>query len=210
MVDGGSKDQTLQKAHLYYSSIPNLRIFTAPQGLSLQRNYGVTKATHHNLIFLDADVELPVGAIQKLASKFDYRHDFVAIPVLLPYDGKFVDIIVGLLAYLYFVTKRFTSPIISGMCIVTTKTNHRRIGGFNEAVVFAEDIDYGLRSVRQGAKYRIFFDVLVRASARRLDQYGRWRLGVTWLRWYHETVKRGPITDTVKYDYSFGRWKSRP
>lgn len=104
---------------------------------------------------------------------------------------------------------RFTHPITSGMCIITTRGNHERIGGFDEAVAFGEDIDYGLRSFRSGAKYRIFFDVRVRASARRLDKYGRWQVGMTWLKWHRETARHGAIRDGTKYDYEFGYWKSR-
>jgi glycosyltransferase involved in cell wall biosynthesis len=208
VVDGGSEDKTLEKAHSYSDTVSGLKIVKTTRGIAHQRNYGATKATSSNLVFLDADTELPAGAIQKLASKFNYRGDFVAIPVLLPYDGKTIDMVAGMFAYLYFMLVRFTAPIISGMCIVTTKTNHERIGGFNEAALYAEDIDYGLRSVRQGAKYRIFFGVLVRASARRLDHYGRWRLGITWLRWHHQTAKHGAITSSED-EYSFGDWKGR-
>ncbi len=99
VVDGGSDDKTFEKAQLYRAAIPGLRIFTAERGISRQRNYGAQKATHHNLVFLDADTELSPGALRKLADKFNFSHDFCAIPLLTPYNGKPIDVLFGIIAY---------------------------------------------------------------------------------------------------------------
>ena len=162
LVDGGSTDRTLDRAREYTSRIRSLHIYTTGKGVSHQRNYGAAKAKYNNLVFLDADTQLPSpDTLTGIGATFNGPGDFVGIPLLFPYDGKLIDYILGAQSYIYFLLVRHRAPVTPGMCIITTKSNHERIHGFNEKVVFGEDIDYGLRSVRSGARYRVFLRILL-------------------------------------------------
>ena len=57
VVDGGSRDATVQRARLRAD-----RVLTAPRGRALQMNAGAEKATGDVLLFLHADTRLPADA----------------------------------------------------------------------------------------------------------------------------------------------------
>jgi len=207
VVDGGSTDNTLDVVAKYQKLLPNLSVHKYKKGISGQRNYGAKKARYDNLIFLDADMKMPRRALHKIGKHFQKKTNFTAIPILFPYDGKFIDFPLGLAGYLIFIKVRRTHPVLAGMCIITTKQVHECIGGFNEKAVVAEDVDYGLRAHKNGAKYYILFDVLIEGSARRFDKTGRLEIARTWKRWYKQTVENGAITNGDQYDYEFGKFK---
>ena len=209
IVDGGSTDGTEAEALKFLGPIPNLFFFSHQKGTSRQRNYGVTKAKYDNLIFLDGDTQLTEHSLERISCHFASKGDFVAVSILLPYDGIIMDYVFATLAYLYFLIVSRTNPIISGMCIITTKRIHEQIGGFNEQAKYAEDIDYGLRAFRGGYKYYILFDTTIKSSTRRLQQMGRFKLGITWLVWYRKTAKHGVAGQQNRSDYEFGNFKKK-
>ena len=57
MVDGGSRDATVQRARLRAD-----RVIAAPRGRAAQMNAGAEKATGDVLLFLHADTRLPSDA----------------------------------------------------------------------------------------------------------------------------------------------------
>src|ERR1700704_4770720 len=57
VVDGGSRDATVQRARLRAD-----RVLTAPRGRALQMNAGAEKAAGDVLLFLHADTRLPPAA----------------------------------------------------------------------------------------------------------------------------------------------------
>ena len=57
VVDGGSRDATVERARLGAD-----HVLAAPQGRALQMNAGTEKASSDVLLFLHADTRLPVGA----------------------------------------------------------------------------------------------------------------------------------------------------
>ena len=57
VVDGGSRDATIQRARLRAD-----RVISAPRGRALQMNAGAAKATGDVLLFLHADTRLPRAA----------------------------------------------------------------------------------------------------------------------------------------------------
>lgn len=207
VVDGGSTDKTREVVLSYQKQLPNLRLYTSKKGISRQRNYGATKAAYEHIVFIDEDAKLSKNALRKLSGKFKNKKDFIAIPLLYPYDGRMIDLLFCTVAYIYFICVSRSNPITSGMCIITTKDVHTRIGGFNESLQHAEDIDYGLRAHRHQVPYHIFFGITVRASARRLEQIGRFRLGTMWLRWYRDMVEKGKLSSRDTANYEFGKFK---
>jgi glycosyltransferase involved in cell wall biosynthesis len=207
VVDGGSSDKTVEVVKNYQKFLPMLSVYESRKGISRQRNYGAKKARYDNLVFLDADMKVPKKALSKIEKHFQNKSNFTAVPILFPYDGKFVDIILGAIGYLVFIMVSRKHPVLAGMCIITTKQVHNRIDGFNEQAVVAEDVDYGLRAHESRARYYIFFNVLIRGSARRFDKTGRLKVAMTWKRWYKQTVDTGAITESDQYDYEFGKFK---
>ncbi|MGC1177409.1 MAG: glycosyltransferase [Candidatus Saccharimonadales bacterium] len=203
VVDGESTDSTRDVTLAYKKSISNLSVITTHRGLSHQRNFGASKAQHDYLVFIDADSVLSREFLARLSKQLDRTTDVIALPLILPYKGSPLDYIFTLGAYVFFMLARFTGPVVTGMCLITSKAIHQRIGGFDEKAVYAEDIEYGLRSFRQGATYHIYCRARLFGSTRRGRKLGRLKLGSTWLKWYFDTWRHGPITDRSKYNYKY-------
>jgi len=207
IVDGNSTDNTAMVVNEYQKRLPNLFLYQSKRGVSRQRNYGARKARYESLIFLDADMELPKKSLSKIQKHFRIKSNFIAVPALFPYDWKIRDVFAFLASVILFWVVKNRYPIIAGMCIITTKQVHERIQGFNENVVVAEDLDYGFRAFKSGAVYHMFFNILIRGSARRLEKMGRLKLGRLWYKWYVHNIKNGPITNSDTFEYEFGNFK---
>lgn len=206
IVDGRSTDRTRAAVKRFQGLIPNLEIYSSKRGISVQRNFGARKAMYEALIFCDADMEFSKSSFTDIGKRIAKKVDYIGMPLIYPYDGKPIDFILGTISYVYFFAVQGFSPIICGMCIITTKTSHNRIRGFDEAITHAEDIDYGLRATKEGTKHYVFLGVKVRTSARRLDKDGRISTGLTWLRWHQKARKNRESLFRPEDGYEFGKF----
>lgn len=206
VVDGGSKDMTLQKAHAFDKGI-DIKILKTHKGLSYQRNLGAEHAKYKYLLFLDADVILSSGVLKNI-SKLNPNPLFVASPVFLPYDGDIVDTIVFFGAYVVLATVSLFRPVTSGGFLLTSKENHIRIVGFGSDIILGEDADYGDRSRHKGA---IFYHLpfFVWHSSRRARSMGKIRMVVTYVKMYAYYLRFGPIKDADRFEYPYGEYLSK-
>lgn len=206
VVDGRSTDGTIQLAKGHQKSIDGLEVYSSRSGISAQRNFGASKAKFETIIFCDADMEFTQHSFRAIDSALRNKTDFIAMPLIYPYDGKAIDFILGAISYMYFFVVQRFSPVVSGMCIITTKSVHDKINGFDENISHAEDIDYGLRAVKSGARHHIFLRMRVKTSARRLDKDGRITTGLTWLKWHRKARKNREELHTLSDKYEFGKF----
>ena len=205
LVDGHSTDNTKKVANTFRNKIKNLSIISSKRGVSRQRNTGARNATYKYYLFLDADTILPDNFLEKLAKKIDQKEkQFVGLPLILPYQGTFVDYAMVTIAYNFFILVGKFKPLVAGMCLITTKDNHKKIKGFNEKIIYGEDMDYGLRSVASGAQYHLYARLHLFASARRGRKMGRRNLGRIWLSWYLQLIRKGSIANQSVNDYPYG------
>lgn len=182
MVDGGSRDSTRDIARDFIARVDHLQVLISDRGIGHQRNVGARAARYENLIFLDADVVVPRNFLDKLGRKIPQDERLVAWMLNLPLHGNLLDYVFVIIAYIGIVLLRPLGPVTGGASLFTTKKHHQSIGGFREGALMGEDLDYGFRSVRSGARYRFFFNPYVRTSTRRAGEMGRSRLLYTWVR----------------------------
>lgn len=206
VVDGHSEDETVSVAKKFIPIINNLEIIQTERGISYQRNQGVKIAKYEYLLFLDADTVLSNNFLNIFVKKINTKERVIILTLILPDKFDLLDYISVLFAYLFFYIVCFSEPIVCGMFLFTTKENHEKINGFDEKVVYAEDIDYGIRSIKNGAKYHLFFRPHIYVSARRGKLMGRIKLSLTWIKWYLYTVKHGAIYDKNLYKYPYGQY----
>lgn len=204
VVDGGSTDKTCEVVEKYSDTISGLKLLKYDRGTSKQRNHGAQHATHPNIIFLDADTEISSNFLKKCSEYFAHGIEFYGMPLILPYDGKLIDYTLAPVVYLYALMQAKSSPILTGMCMITTKSVHYKIGGFNESMRHAEDLDYGLKAFRAGVPYKLFLGARIRASVRRLNQMGRIKTMRAWLDWHKAAKQQRPINAKAVENYSFG------
>jgi glycosyltransferase involved in cell wall biosynthesis len=209
VVDGKSSDKTRKIAESYKKKLANLIVISRNRGVSKQRNFGAGKAQYDHLLFLDADTVLPRNFLTKLVKKINPKEKlFVGLPLILPLHGTIIDYTMVYIAYNFFLMVGKFKPLVTGMCLITTKQNHKRIGGFNERLYYAEDIDYGLRSIKNGAKYHLYARLHLFASVRRGRKMGRRNLGKIWFGWYIKLLRKGNIEDQSAHEYPYGHYSS--
>jgi glycosyltransferase involved in cell wall biosynthesis len=209
VVDGHSEDNTLQCARSFADKIVDLRVITAKRGIGHQKNVGAARAKNEFLLFIDADVILPPLALEQLARKTRPEASFVATVMHTSEDVTLADrVFLSLVYVLLFVAWIGRVPVTNGDFMLTTKTNHRRISGFVEGALLGEDTDYGVRSVRAGAKYHFYFKPAIIGSPRRIRDMGRLRLLVLWSRVFLHVRKHGPVFPGSGIEYPFGHYNN--
>lgn len=209
IVEGKSKDKTLAIAKEFKKKIKELQIIIVSvekRGAAYQRNVGALKAKYSSLLFLDADIILPRNTLRVISKIRNENQYFIDHIVHMPIKFNLFDNLFYLSILLNMSIMQFIEPITGGTFIFTSKAQHKKIGGFNEKAVVNEDLDYGSRSVKSGAKYHLHFYPWVLASPRRLRKEGRIGLALKWWRSYYHLKKYGPISDASSLDYAFGEY----
>ena len=205
VVDGQSKDKTIAKAKKFKSLIHNLEILKTKRNIGYQCNRGAEKAKYDLILFLDADVILPKNCLSLLIPKINSKERFVTSVFHKSSEFNLIDnVFINVTFGLFLLVRLLGSPVLPGDFILTTKENHKKIGGFKEGAVLGEDIDYGLRSVKDGANYHLYLSTYALGSPRRARDIGRLKLFITWTRSFLYVRKHGPIYDKnfLKYSYS--------
>lgn len=205
VVDGQSNDKTVRVAKKFAGQIAELEVLTATPNAGRQRNVGADKAKFEYLLFLDADVILPPNFLNRLAPKIKISAPFVAaVSHVAPKMSVLDTATLAIVYILFFISWLAGTPVTNGDFILTNRENHRRINGFKEGAILGEDTDYGVRSVKRGAKYKFYFSPHIIASDRRVREMGRWRLLVVWSKVFIRVRRHGPTYSGV--DYPFGHY----
>lgn len=209
VVDGYSVDKTSEIAKSFGNRIADLLVLRAKRNIGHQRNFGAQNAKYHYLLFLDADVILPPDLIQEIARKVRLPEPFIVGTMHTTSHMNLIDRFFLLFIYLLlFCSWAAKVPAINGDFTLTTAANHKAIKGFVEGALLGEDIDYAIRSVKSGAKYKYFLRPTIIASDRRVRDMGRWRLLLLWTRGYLRVIKHGPIFPNEGFRYQFGHYKT--
>ncbi|HCC83844.1 TPA: hypothetical protein DEP96_03260 [Candidatus Uhrbacteria bacterium] len=171
VADAGSTDGTREIA-LGFEGVKVVHGGIAAVG----RNAGVKASTAEIILFLDADalIEgrdwLAKAVDEFIVSKLDLVTCDVAVKggtMLDQASFKFYN------SYVRLWGARHPHPI--GTMMMVWRKVHNEIGGFDPAVTFAEDHDYGLRVRDAGYKFGVLNSVKVGITMRRQEKIGRLR-----------------------------------
>lgn len=207
VVDGSSTDQTIQIAQDYKDKL-DLLILRTPADIGLQKNKGVEKAKYESLLFIDADMILPKNVLNKFTKNIDPKEKSIQNIFFLPTrEGPIHHYMWFFTVHLLLAISLLIKPVIfSGGFMFTTKTNHKEIDGFKEGAIAAEDIDYGERSIKNGAKFRFHFDCFVYNSTRRAQLMGLLPMNWFYLRGLLYYGMHGVLCDKKKFNYPYGQY----
>ncbi|MCS7317955.1 MAG: glycosyltransferase [Candidatus Dojkabacteria bacterium] len=167
IADAQSTDKTLQIAKEFGAKIVN---GGTP---AIGRNAGAKEAKSDILVFLDADVKFSSIFLEKALELFtnnniDVACAFVKIKPSIVVSYFFSNMADNIIRFL----RQFTNnPIGCGDFIMCKKNIFNKIGGFDEKMVFGEDIDFLKRAVQNKAKYRIL-QISYINSPRRIKKIG--------------------------------------
>lgn len=164
VADAGSSDKTKEIAKSF-----NCKIVQG--GLPPEaRNRGAKIAKGDILLFLDADILLPPGFIEKSINEFQKRNLKIASFKILPDHKKLKwRILFGFYNLWIIILEKILAH--GAMAILISKDLHLQINGFDQTVRFAEDHDYVRRASNYG-KFGIIKSVAILSSPRRFKKDG--------------------------------------
>lgn len=204
LADAGSTDRTREIAAAY-----GVRVVEGGMP-GPGRNRGAEAALGDIVIFADADIEFPNASyLTDVVAEFEAREADVATCMLNPMSDKLPDRF-GHAFYNHYtkLTERVL-PHAPGSCIIAKRSVHEAIGGFDERVVFAEDMEYVQRAHKLGYRFRVMLSQPVNVSVRRLDRDGRLSIAAKYL--YGEFYMRvkGPFVDRMPFEYEFANFQRK-
>lgn len=207
VVDGKSKDKTKEKALTFKNKLKDLHVIETKANVGHQRNVGARQAKYRYLLFIDADVTFPPELLQKFLVKVKFSGPFVIGTYHTSEDISLIDRVFLSLAYLLlFASWAAKVPAVNGDFMLTTRDNFKNVHGFAEGAILGEDVDFAIRSVKNGAKFRYYMSPKIFGHARRVREMGRFKLLMLWSRGYIYVLRHGPVYPGQGFEYRFGHY----
>jgi glycosyltransferase involved in cell wall biosynthesis len=195
VVNNNSTDATAKIARE-----EGVRVFDEPEkGLAFARQKGLDAAKGELLVYLDADVRLPAGWLEKIYTYFQKNPRVSAISCDFRfYDGRVLETIGqrffdGIIMPLNNAVMRLVDKpeVLIGQSIALRTESLRKAGGINLDFVFhGEDTSLAYRMHSQG-KVKFLSDIFVYSSARRYQRDGLFEtLYAYWTTYWYFTLGR--------------------
>jgi len=177
VVDGKSEDRTVVKAREYEKKLTRMKVIEGQKrNVSWQRNAGAKAAEGRWLIFLDADVSVPLNFLSEI-------HNFVQVQKqcrflttwMKPDSPKKSDRLLANLANVMMeIANGADKPAVGGFNMIVERKTFLRVGGFNENWVpgMSEDYELAKRLVKYGADLNILKSPKIVMSFRRFRREG--------------------------------------
>jgi len=176
VVDGGSKDKTVETARQFTYKVYQ----TNKKGIAAGRNYGATKANGDILMFLDTDVTFPTTFPERVLQTFNVPTVVGATCNIMPLPHQFVTTAFFRLYNLAIrVTAKF-KPHSRGEFFAVRKTAFQKAKGFDETMPCLEDHDLAYRLSKLG-EFVFISDLTVYESLRRFRKLGFREVLGTWI-----------------------------
>lgn len=200
VADAGSKDRTVEIAKQYGCRV--VKGGKLPAG----RNRGAESAKGDIFLFLDADVILPEHFLKNAISEFQKERLGIAGFPVMPPDGRFIDkFFYRLLNVFSFLTQKFLP--YSACAILSRKSVHQKIGGFDEQIIFIEDYPYA-KAASKVSKYKFVRDLPFYTSVRRFEKDGRFNVYFKYVFAQLYMIFKGPVKSDV-FKYEFGAYDKK-
>ncbi|MBI5138328.1 MAG: glycosyltransferase [Candidatus Vogelbacteria bacterium] len=184
--DGRSDDDTLYIARKY-ADITIVAQNRESQSIAINRNNGAKQAKGDLLVFIDADIIIDDPNEFFRSALASFKNDFelvgISCPIRIAHDREtFMDRFIMFFVNLIF---RLQNNILgigaaSGEFQMVRESAFRKVGGYNENLTVAEDIEFFQRIGKIG-KTRCEKKLLLRNTGRRPHKLGWHRLIYQWI-----------------------------
>lgn len=197
--DANSVDKTVEIAESYGCKV-------VPGGLpAVGRNRGAEVANGELLLFLDADCVLTNNYISSAIEEFELYNLGIAITQIVPLEKGFINQLSHELAN--YMTKQISQikPHGAGCYgILTYKSLHEEVGGFDEEVDFGEDTDY-IERIGKISRFKVLDNPRLLISTRRLEEEGYKDIALKYTKSTVKQLKGEKITlNELDYDFEHG------
>lgn len=168
VVDGHSKDKTVEKAKQYSSKIPLRIIECDTAGVSKQRNIGVKAAKADWLVLIDADSVLLSNFIERIGKYIDRtRVKFFTTWLKADRDDPVHAIAAFVVNSSIEAGILVKQPWAPGPLTIVQKDVFNMVGGYDESVTYGEDHEIGVAIQKKGIALKMLREVLYVYSFRR-------------------------------------------
>lgn len=178
VIDGHSKDKTVEKTKSFIKLLPSLKILSSKiRNVSVQRNMGAEAARGTYLLFNDADNRLPKHFLEGVKYQQGVKPTDMFTTWCLPDSNKNSDKAVA--TYLNLLTETgflLGTPGALGAMIGCRRKIFGKVGGFNPEVGFAEDTEFVRQGYRKDYSFSIIHDPRFVYSLRRFRKIGTLKL----------------------------------
>lgn len=170
------------------------------------RNRGAEAAKGEILFFMDSDVVLPEKSFLKdIVEEFDRVKADVATLALKPMTDNVFDKFGHEFYNVYLKALESIRPHAVGTCIMARNEVHCAIKGFDEDVVFAEDMEYVQRAHEQGHMFKVMRSHPMLVSVRRLEKDGRLAVAAKYIYGEAHMMIKGPFK-RLPFEYKFAHF----
>lgn len=175
VVDGSSKDCTVEAAQSFYPKLPTLKVLVSEKaGLPLQRNLGAKATNGEWLVFIDADSVLLPYFIERIEWFIEKQKPVIFTSWFRPDSETSGDALFTLISNSFVEGSiYFHRPIAPGPLTVIRRDVFELVGGYNESLTFGEDYDLTCRVVERGHVLQILRETLYEYSLRRVRREGK-------------------------------------
>lgn len=175
VVDGKSKDKTVETAKTFEKHLPKLTVLVADHAnLPFQRNVGAEHATGEWLVFLDADNVMMPYAVERIEAFVKEEKPEFFSSWMRPDSNIINDAIFALFTNVVMegsiLVKRSFSP---GPFTAVSRSVFDAVGGYTDGLKWGEDVDFSTRAEKAGFHFSILREVLYIWSMRRLRSEGK-------------------------------------
>lgn len=174
IVDGKSKDKTVEVAKSFQSELPRLQVITSPRAsLPYQRNYGAKIAKGNWLLFVDADSQLYPYCLERCRMYLSGASARFFTTWFSPDSDVGSDANLILVSNIFVEAARILKrQLAPGPFAAITREAFELVGGYNENCQFGEDQDLSMRLYEKGVELSIIRETLYVYSLRRFRKQG--------------------------------------
>jgi glycosyltransferase involved in cell wall biosynthesis len=178
VVDGQSKDKTVEYTNKFKKVLPSLTILSSKiRNVSVQRNLGGKAGKGTYLLFNDADNRLPQHFLEGVKYHLGINPSDMFTTWCLPDSSHRSDKVIATNLNLLTETSLLLgSPGALGAMIGCRPKIFNKIGGFNPKMAFAEDTEFVRQGYRRGYTFSIIREPRYVYSLRRFRKIGTLKL----------------------------------
>ncbi len=177
VVDGSSKDCTVEAAQSFYPKLPALKVIVSEKaGLPLQRNLGARATSGEWLVFIDADSVMLPYFVERTEWFIEKQRPVLFTSWFRPDSETSGDALFTLIANSFVEGSiHFHRPIAPGPLTAVRRDTFEMVGGYNESLTFGEDYDLTRRIAERGIALQMLRETLYEYSLRRVRREGKLR-----------------------------------
>lgn len=178
VVDGRSKDRTVEKANHFAHRLPKLTILNSDlSNVCHQRNLGAAAASADLILFMDADNRLPTYFLQGIKYRLDLTDPDIFTTWICAEENSSNSLAIATIINLYFDLQKGTDnpPTIEAM-LGFKKEVFNKLKGFNPKLAINEGNDIVRKAIKKGFHFELFRDPTYSFSLRRLRKQGTIRM----------------------------------